>query len=206
MKRELIGRKKGMTQYMQEDGTVIPVTVCELGPCVVVQKKTDEVDGYSALKVGFLDQKESRLTKSVRDDLGKKGISAKRYLREVAVSDDAVEVGAVIDCSLFNDGDVVSVTGTSKGRGFAGVIKRYGFGGGRATHGSHFHRSPGSIGACATPGEVWKGQKMPGRLGSDKVTIKNLKIVKVLKEKNIVLVSGSVPGTRDSLITVSSNK
>ncbi len=202
MKRALIGRKKGMTQFIKDDGTVVPVTVCEMGPCVVVQKKTVEVDGYEALKVGYLDQKESRLTKPVLDDLKKKNITAKRYFREVGVFDEALEVGSEFKCSIFGDEDVVSVTGISKGRGFAGVIKRHGFSGGRMTHGSHFHRAPGSIGACATPGEVWKGQKMPGRHGGKTVTVKNLKVVKVLEDKNVLLISGAVPGTRNSLITV----
>lgn len=202
MKRALIGRKKGMTQFIKEDGTVVPVTVCEMGPCVVVQKKTVEVDGYEALKVGYLDQKESRLTKPVMDDLKKKNITAKRYFREVGVFDEALEVGSEFKCSIFGEDDVVNVTGTSKGRGFAGVIKRHGFGGGRMTHGSHFHRAPGSIGACATPGEVWKGQKMPGRHGGKTVTVKNLKVVKVLEDKNVLLIAGAVPGTRNSLITV----
>lgn len=202
MKKALIGRKIGMTQFIQENGEVIPVTVCELGPCQVVQKKTLEKDGYAALKVGFLDIKESRLTKPIAMDLKNKGVAFKRVMREVDVFDDAVDVGNVLKCSIFQENDVVNVTGTSKGRGFAGVIKRYGFSGGRMTHGSHFHRAPGSIGACAYPSEVWKGKKMPGHHGVKKVTVKNLKIVKVIEEKNIVLISGAVPGRRNSLITV----
>ncbi len=202
MKKALFGRKIGMTQFIGEDGTVTPVTVCQLGPCVVIQKKTDEVDGYKALQLGYLDQKESRVVKPQLDDLKKKGITPKRYIGEVELFDDAVEVGSEINCSIFAENDVVNVTGTSKGHGFAGVIKRYGHKGGRATHGSHFHRAPGSIGACAYPGEVWKGTKMPGRYGTDRVTIKNLKIVKVLEEDNIVLISGAVPGRRDSYIIV----
>jgi len=202
MKKALLGKKIGMTQFMQEDGLLIPVTVCEVGPCVVVQKKNKEIDGYSAFKLGFVEQKESRLTKPILEDLKKKDISGKKYLKEVDVFDDSLDVGAELKCSIFSENDTVQVTALSKGKGFAGVIKRHGFSGGRATHGSHFHRAPGSIGACAYPGEVWKGQRMPGRHGSKKVTVKNLKIVKVLEDKNILLISGAVPGGRNTLITV----
>ena len=202
MYKALLGKKLGMSEYFNDDGTVIPVTICELGPCVVVQKKTIKRDGYSSLKLGYIDIKESKLTKSIREDLNKKGLLAKKIFREVDVFDDSLDVESIITCSIFEEGDVVNVTGTSKGRGFSGVIKRHGFAGGRKTHGSHFHRAPGSIGACAYPGEVWKGQKMPGRYGNETVTVKNLRIVKIFEDKNIVLISGAVPGTRDSLITV----
>ena len=202
MKRALIGKKIGMTQYTSEDGTVIPVTVCELGPCVVVQKKTTETDGYESIKLGYQDAKEKHLSKAIKTDLTKRNIPLKRILKEVQNFDNSLEVGAELKCSIFQENDIVQVTGVSKGHGFAGVIKRHGFGGGRKTHGSHFHRAPGSIGACAYPGEVWKGQRMPGRYGNHKKTIKNLKIVKVFEDKNIVLISGSLPGRKDSLITV----
>lgn len=202
MKKALLGRKIGMTQFTKEDGTVVPVTACELGPCVVVQKKNIEKDGYSALKLGFIEQKEKRVTRPIAEDLKKKNITPKRYMAEVDEFDPSIEVGAQLDCSLFQENDTVNVTGISKGHGFTGVIKRYGFGGGRATHGSHFHRAPGSIGACAYPGEVWKGKKMPGRFGNQKVTVKNLKIVKILQDKNIVLISGAIPGRKYSLIKV----
>lgn len=202
MKKALLGRKIGMTQFIKEDGTVIPVTACELGPCVVVQKKNVEKDGYSALKLGFCDRKEKRVTKPIAEDLKKKNITPKRYLAEVEDFDSSIEVGAQLDCTLFQENDTVNVTGVSKGHGFSGVIKRHGFGGGRMTHGSHFHRAPGSIGACAYPSEVWKGKKMPGRFGSKKVTVKNLKIVKILQDKNIVLISGAIPGRKHTLIKV----
>lgn len=202
MKKALLGRKIGMTQFIKEDGTVIPVTACELGPCVVVQKKNIEKDGYSALKLGFCDQKEKRVTRPIAEDLKKKNINPKRYLAEVEDFDSSIEVGAQLDCTLFQENDTVNVTGISKGHGFSGVIKRHGFGGGRTTHGSHFHRAPGSIGACAYPSEVWKGKKMPGRFGSKKVTVKNLKIVKILQDKNIVLISGAIPGRKHTLIKV----
>jgi len=202
MKKALLGRKIGMTQFTNEDGTVVPVTACELGPCVVVQKKNIEKDGYSALKLGFSDQKEKRVTKPISEDLKKKNITPKRYMAEVDEFDPSIEVGSSLDCTLFKENDTVNVTGISKGHGFSGVIKRHGFGGGRKTHGSHFHRAPGSIGACAYPSEVWKGKKMPGRFGGSKVTVKNLKIVKILQDKNIVLISGAIPGRKNTLIKV----
>ncbi|HOO70440.1 MAG TPA: 50S ribosomal protein L3 [Spirochaetota bacterium] len=202
MKKALIGRKIGMTQYIQEDGTVVPVTVCELGPCVVVQKKTKEKDGYNALKLGYLEVKETRITKPIRDDLKKKNLTPMKIFREVDVFDESLEVGSVINCSIFSENDKVSVTGISKGKGFAGVIKRHGFGGGRITHGSHFHRAPGSIGAHTYPAEVWRGQKMPGRKGGDTVTVKNLRIVKILQDKNIALISGAIPGRKNTIISI----
>jgi large subunit ribosomal protein L3 len=202
MKKALIGKKVGMTQFIQENGTVIPVTVCELGPCVVVQKKSVEKDGYSALKFGFADAKEKHLVKPIKDDLKKKSLPLKRIFAEVDVFDEALNVGSVVNCTIFSENDVVIVSGISKGKGFAGVIKRYNFSGGRKTHGSNFHRAPGSIGACAYPSEVWKGKKMPGHYGDKKVTVKNLKVVKVFPDRNIILISGAVPGTRNSIITV----
>jgi large subunit ribosomal protein L3 len=202
MKKALIGKKIGMTQVVLEDGRVIPATVCELGPCVVVQKKTVDKDGYSALKMGFQEIKEQRVSKPTLMEYKKANAGAHKIMKEVPLFDESLEIGSVVTSSIFAENDVVHVTGVSKGKGFAGVIKRHGFGGGRITHGSHFHRAPGSIGACAYPGEVWKGQKMPGRYGGSTVTTKNLKILKVIGDKNIVIISGSVPGRRNSLITV----
>ena len=202
MAKALIGKKIGMTRFIDESGLAIPVTICELGPCVVTQKKMVEKDGYNALKLGYQDCQEKKLSKSVKEDLKKKGISLKKIFREVDFFDDSLDLGSVVKCSIFNENDVVQVTAVSKGKGFAGVVKRYGFGGGRKTHGSHFHRAPGSVGACAYPGEIWKGQKMPGRYGTDTITVKNLKIVKILEDKNVVLISGSIPGRKNTLITV----
>lgn len=202
MKKALIGRKIGMSQYIAEDGVAFPVTVCELGPCVVVQKKTQEKDGYSALKLGYLDAKEQRIGKPLLADFKKRNVAPKRILHEVEMFDASLEVGSVVTCEIFSENQVVDVLGISKGKGFAGVIKRHGFHGGRITHGSDFHRAPGSIGAHTYPGEVWKGKKMPGRHGNKSITVKNLKIVKVLKDKNVVLISGAVPGRKHSLITV----
>lgn len=202
MKKALYGKKIGMTQFIKEDGTVVPVTACEFSPCVVVQKKTIDNDGYSALKLGFVDQKEKRLTKPIVEDLKKKNISPKKYFGEVDNFDDTLNVGSEIKCTIFQENDTVDVTGVSKGHGFAGVIKRHGFGGGRLTHGSHFHRAPGSIGAHTYPAEVWKGKRMPGRFGNKTVTVKNLKVVKILEDKNIILISGAVPGRKNTLIKV----
>jgi len=202
MKKALIGRKIGMTQFIHEDGTMTPVTVCELGPCVVVQKKKADTDGYEALKLGYIDVKEQRLTKAILSDLKKKGIKPLKVFREVGVFDDSLDVGSVVNCTIFTENDIVNVSGISKGKGFQGVVKRHGFGGGRETHGSTFHRAPGSIGACAFPSEVWRGQRMPGKMGGNTTTVKNLKIVKVLADNNIVLISGAIPGRKNTLITV----
>lgn len=202
MKKALVGKKLSMTQVYDENGNVVPVTVLELGPNVVVQKKTEEKDGYKALKVGYGSVKEKNCPAPVFKDLKAKDISPCRVMREIDVFDEALEVGNVIDCSILEDVKKVNIVSVSKGKGFAGGIKRHGFGGGRKTHGSHFHRAPGSIGACAYPGEVWKGQRMPGRKGSDRVTVKNLSVVKVDKEKNIVLVSGAVPGRKNTIVMV----
>lgn len=202
MNKSLLGKKIGMSQYIKDDGTVIPVTVCEMGPCVVVQKKTVENDGYTALKVGFGDRKEKRTPMPLKKDFQKKNVGLKRNLREIEVFDDSLAVGSEVKCSILKENDLVDVTGVSKGRGFAGVVKKYGFGGGKATHGSHHHRAPGSIGANTFPAEVWKGKKMPGRYGSINVTVKNLKVVKIFEDKNIVLISGAIPGRKNSIIKV----
>jgi large subunit ribosomal protein L3 len=202
MSKALIGKKIGMSEYFCEDGSVVPVTICELGPCVVVQKKTVEKDGYHSLKVGYMDQKIQRLNKSISEDLKKRGIPPKKIFREIEVFDESLNNGSVISCNIFAENDIVEVTGVSKGRGFAGVVKRYHFKGGKASRGSNFERAPGSIGACAYPSEVWKGQRMPGRHGNKTTTVKNLKIVKVFEDKNIVLISGAVPGTKNSIIVV----
>jgi len=203
MKKTLIGKKIGMTQYFYEDGRVVPVTVVELGPNVVIQKKTAEQDGYAALKIGYGEVTEKHLSKPVADDMKKKNLPLKRVIKEIDLFDSALEVGSVLTCDLFEENALVNVTGISKGKGFQGTMKRWGFGGGRATHGvSVSHRTPGSIGCRSFPGEVWKGKRMAGRMGSDKITVKNLKIVKVIKDKNIVLISGAIPGKKDSIVIV----
>lgn len=203
MKKTLIGKKIGMTQYFLEDGRVIPVTVVELGPNVVVQKKTAETDGYAALKVGFGNVSEKHLVRPQAAELKKRNIDLKRFMREIDCFDESLVEGSVLTCDIFSEETVVNVTGFTKGKGFQGVMKRWGFGGGRTTHGNSVsHRTPGSIGCRSFPGEVWKGKKMPGRMGSDKITVKNLKIVKVIKDKNLVLISGAIPGRKDSIVIV----
>lgn len=204
MKKALIGKKIGMSQMFLDDGTIVPVTVCELGPCIVVQKKTVEKDGYGALKLGFGEAKDHRLTKPILQDLKKRNLPSLKVFKEVENFDESLQEGSVITCEIFSENQVVDVTGISKGKGFAGVIKRHGFHGGRETHGSNFHRAPGSIGANTYPAEVWKGKKLPGRHGGKTITVKNLKIVKIIKDKNLVLISGAVPGTVNSIITVQS--
>lgn len=204
MKKALIGRKIGMSQLFLDDGTVVPVTICELGPCIVVQKKTKENDGYNALKLGYGETKANRMTKPVLEDLKKKNIPPLKIFKETNIFDEGLQEGSIVTCDIFSENQVVDVIGLSKGKGFAGVIRRHGFHGGRETHGSNFHRAPGSIGANTFPAEVWKGKKMPGRHGGKTVTVKNLKILKIIPEKNVVLISGAIPGTVNSIITVQS--
>jgi len=202
MYKTIIGKKIGMTNYFCDDGSVIPVTVCELGPCTIIQKKTVVTDGYSAIKLGYMNAKESSFTKPILQDFKNKNLPQKKILSEINHFDTKLDIGDEIRCEIFDEGDIVTVTGISKGKGYTGVVKKYGFKGGKKTHGSNFHRSPGAIGNCAYPGEIWKGQKMPGRHGNKKITIKNLKIMKIIKEKNIVLISGSIPGKTNSIIRV----
>jgi large subunit ribosomal protein L3 len=201
MVRGLLAKKLGMTQVFNPDGTVVPVTVLRVGPCVVTQIRTDERDGYKAVQLGFEETK--RLNSPQRGHQRPAGASL-RYLREVR-SDDVggYEVGQVIDCSMFEPGQRVDVTGTSKGKGFAGVVKRHHFAGGPATHGqSDRHRAPGSIGSSATPGRVFKGMRMAGRMGNDTKTVLNLDVQHVDQEKNLVLVKGSVPGANNGLLFI----
>lgn len=203
MKKAILGKKIGMTQIFTEDGNLIPVTVIEAGPCPVVQKKTDEVDGYSAVQVGFADKKERRANKPEMGHFKKAGVSAKRYLREFKLENAAeMNVGDVLSVDQFAEGDVLDVTGTSKGHGYAGTIKRWGTHRGPMTHGSHYHRGPGSLGACSDPSRVFKGKKLPGHYGVETVTIQNLDLVKVDTERNLLLVKGSVPGPKGGLLVV----
>ncbi len=203
MKKAILGKKIGMTQIFTEDGNLVPVTVIEAGPCPVVQKKTVEVDGYSAVQLGFADKKEKRSNKPEKGHFAKAGVSVKKYLKEFKLDGaDEMNVGDVLDVTQFADGDVLDVTGTSKGHGYAGTIKRWGTHRGPMTHGSHYHRGPGSLGACSDPSRVFKGKKMPGHFGVDKVTIQNLDLVKVDAERNLLLVKGSVPGPKGGLLVV----
>jgi len=203
MAKAIMGKKLGMTQLFLEDGTVVPVTVVEAGPCVVTQKKTVETDGYSAIQVGFGDIREKLVTKPVAGHIGKAGAPLKRTLKEYHVDDTGVyELGQEIKADVFEAGDIVDVQGTSKGKGFQGVIARYGFARGPMTHGSHHHRRPGAISACADPAKVFKGKKMPGHGGSETVTVQNIEVVRVDVDKNVLMVKGAVPGAKGGLLSI----
>lgn len=200
----IIGRKVGMTQvFNQESGAQIAVTIIEAGPCVVLQRKTEETDDYSAVQLGFLDQKNQRLDKPTQGHFKKAGASAKRIIREVRCSEETeANPGDVVDASIFDGVEFIDVTGTSKGRGFQGVVKRHNFRGGRKTHGGHMHRRGGSIGQCVSPARVMKGRKMPGHMGARQVTTQNLRIVEVRPEDNAILVRGAVPGPNGGIVIV----
>lgn len=199
---EIIGRKIGMTQVFNDQGQVVPVTVIEAGPCVVVGKRSVARDGYNGVSLGFEVMPEKQVTKPYKGQFTE-GVSPRRVVREVRMADtEALKVGDEIRASIFNPGDVVDVSGLSKGRGFQGVVKRHGFAGGPETHGSNFHRRPGSIGSSADPSRVFRGMKMPGRMGGKKITVKNLDVVRVDAEKNLVLLRGAVPGARGSYVTI----
>lgn len=203
MKKGLIGKKLGMTQVFWDDGSVIPVTAIEAGPCVVVQKKATDVDGYDAIQLGFDRLKEKTVTKPLRGHFEKAGKGCFRILREFKLeSANDYEVGAELRADLFKVGDYIDVVGTTKGRGFAGVVKRHGFRGGRATHGSMFHRAPGSIGASAWPSRVFKGKRLPGHMGNRRQTVQNLMVVSVRPEKNLILVKGSVPSSTNGIVLI----
>ncbi|MFY9443153.1 MAG: 50S ribosomal protein L3 [Bacillota bacterium] len=205
MAKGLLGKKLGMTQVFSDRGELIPVTVIQAGPCVVVQKKTEETDGYSAIQLGFDDQSERRTNRPMRGHFKRAGVSPKKVVREIRTqSVDDYEVGQVLKADLFAPGDVVDITGTSKGKGFAGVIKRHNFGRGPMSHGSKYHRRTGSLGAT-DPARVFKGRKMPGRMGGDTVTISGLEIVRVDAERDLILVKGAVPGPRGGHVLVKSS-
>jgi len=203
MIKKLFGRKIGMTSYFLDEGKSVPATVLKIGPCVVVQKKTREKEGYDAVQIGYGPKKESRVNKPLKGHFKPVGDRCFSQLREVRVDDPgAFQLGDEIRSDIFTIGESVHVRGISKGRGFSGVVKRWGFSGGKATHGSRSHRIPGSIGACATPGRVQKGRKMPGRMGNQNVTIKNLKVIDVRPEMDLVLVRGAVPGGTNSFLEI----
>ena len=203
MKKAILGKKLGMTQVFTEDGNLVPVTVIEAGPCVVVQKKTVETDGYEAVQLGFEDKKESRSNKPEKGHFQKAGVPVKKYLKEFKLENAAeLNPGDVLDVNQFADGDTLDVTGISKGHGYAGTIKRWGTHRGPMTHGSHYHRGPGSLGACSSPSRVFKGKKLPGHFGVVKVTVQNLDLVKVDAERNLLLVKGSVPGPKGGVLVV----
>ncbi len=200
MAKGILGRKIGMTQIFSEDGRVTPVTVVETGSCVVVQKKNDEVDGYIAYQIGFDKIKPKHVTKPLKGHFDKAGIEPKKYLKEV-VFDQEFNVGDELKVDIFNEGEIVDVTGISKGKGYAGTIKRWNFHRGPMSHGSKFHRAPGSLGS-ADAARVFKGKKMSGRLGGEKVTIQNLELVRVDVERNILLIKGSIPGPKKGIVFI----
>ena len=203
MKKGILGKKIGMTQIFAEDGTLIPVTVVEAGPCSVVQKKTVETDGYSAVQLGFGEKKEKNVNKPMKGHFAKAGVAVKRYLKEFKLDNaDEMNVGDEIKVDVFEAGEMLDVTGTSKGHGYAGTVKRWGSHRGPMSHGSHYHRGPGSLGACSSPSRVYKGKKLPGHDGGDKVTIQNLDLVKVDVERNLLLIKGSVPGPKGGLLVI----
>jgi len=203
MDKAILGKKIGMTQVFRENGSLVPVTVIEAGPCVVTQIKTREKEGYNALQVGFSDIREKLLNKPQKGHFDKAKVPYKRYLREIRVSNvENYNIGSEIKADIFTEGDRVDVTGFSKGKGFAGTIKRYNFSRGPESHGSKYHRGPGSLGATSSPGRVFKGKKLPGRKGNDRVTVQNLEVIKVDPERNLMLVEGSIPGAKGSLVII----
>jgi large subunit ribosomal protein L3 len=203
MKKAILATKVGMTQIFSEDGVLVPVTVLQAGPCVVTQVKTEENDGYKAVQVGFVDKREKLVSKPVKGHFDKAGVAYKRFVREFRL-DNAEEysVKDEIKADIFAAGDKIDATAVSKGKGFQGAIKRHGQSRGPMAHGSKYHRHAGSNGACSDPSKVFKGKKMPGHMGSKRVTVQNLEVVKVDAENNLILVKGAVPGPKKSLVTI----
>ena len=200
----LLGKKIGMTSVFSADGKNVPCTVIEVGPCVVTQVKTVETDGYAALQLGFEDKNEKHTTKAEQGHFKKAGTTFKRHLAEFKGFDGDYKLGDEITVALFEGAEFVDVIGTSKGKGFQGVVKRHGFGGvGQTTHGQHSRlRAPGSIGACSYPAKVFKGMRMAGQMGNERVTVQNLKVVKVIPEHNVLMIKGSVPGAKGSIVLI----
>jgi len=203
MHRGLLGRKLGMSSLFSPEGQQVPVTVLEVGPCVVTQVKTLAIDGYDALQVGFVEKRAKRINKPVQGHLKKSGGQAYAFLKEISVDDPSeYTLGQALTIDMFQVGERVDISGVSKGRGFSGVVKRWGFSGGKATHGSMFHRAPGSVGASATPSKIIKGRKMPGHYGNSRVTVRNLEIVDIRPDQHLLIVKGAVPGCRSGLVEV----
>ena len=203
MQKAILAKKLGMTQIFDETGKVIPVTVIEAGPNAVIQKKTVENDGYEAVQVGFVDLKDKKTNKPTKGHFAKAGVTPKKFIKEFRLDDDsALNVGDEIKADIFEAGEKVDVAGISKGKGYAGTIKRWGQHRGPMTHGSGYHRGPGSMGMCSDPGRVFKGKRLPGHMGVERVTIQNLAVVRVDAEKNIILIKGGVPGPKGGLLIV----
>lgn len=200
----ILGKKLGMTQIYREKGAVVPVTVVQAGPCLVVQRKTAETDGYEAVQIGLVEERPARKQgKPLEGHFGKAGVPPMRRVAEFSLDDgEELSAGDEVKASIFAENDWVDVVGTSKGKGYQGVVKRHGFAGGRATHGSMFHRAPGSIGASAYPSRVFPGMRAGGRMGGERVTVKNLQVVKVDAERNLIYLRGAVPGAKNGYIQI----
>lgn len=203
MKKAIIATKIGMTQIFKEDGTLIPVTVLQAGPCVVTQKKTVENDGYDALQLGFGNVKNKHVTSPIKGHFAKAGVEPKKVLKEFKFENsNEYELGSEVNVSVFEIGDKVDISGISKGKGFQGAIKRHNQHRGPMSHGSKYHRGVGSLSSATTPGRVKKGKKMPGHMGAEKVTIQNLEVVRVDSDKNLLLIKGAVPGNKGSILVI----
>lgn len=204
MRKSILGRKMGMSQVFDEQGKAVPVTVIEAGPCYVVQKKTPQGDGYAALQIGFAEVRGEKLNRPLRGRLKRDQVKPLRYLKEICLDEaelDNYKVGQEIKVDIFAPGEGVDIQGISKGKGFTGAIKRHGFHRGPMNHGSKYHRGPGSLGAAGV-GRVFRGRKLPGRMGGDKVTVQNLQVVKVDRDRNLLLVRGAVPGPKRGLLVI----
>lgn len=202
MIKGLIGKKLGMTQVFSDEGEFVPVTVIEVEPSVVIQIKTAETDGYDAIQLGYGRVKQRNVTRSLQGHFKKADKGLFRTLREVQMDPNDYELGQELNAEIFSPGDYVDIVGTTKGKGFAGVVKRHGFRGGRASHGSMFHRAPGSIGASADPSRVFKGTKLPGHMGCERKTVQNLLVWAVRPEMNVILVRGAVPGCKNGFVLI----
>ena len=203
MQKAIIAKKLGMTQIFMEDGTLVPVTVLEAGPCMVTQVKTEDNDGYSAVQLGFQDKKAKHTTQPLQGHFKKAGVDFKRIVKEFRLEDaEKFEVGQEIKADTFAAGDIVDVSGVSKGKGFQGNIKRHNHSRGPMSHGSKYHRRPGSMGQASSPGKVFKGKKLPGHMGAENVTVQNLEVIRIDLDQNLILIKGAVPGPKKSILTI----
>ena len=202
MQKAIIGKKIGMTQIFDAEGKVVPVTVIQAGPCNVIQRKTIETDGYEAVQLGFGEVKEKHVNKALKGHFAKSGVAVKKVLKEFRLDEITLNVGDEIKADVFSEGECVDVTGISKGKGYAGTVKRWGTHRGPMTHGSGYHRGPGSMGACSSPSRVFKGKRLAGHLGCEKVTVQNLDVVRVDMDRNLILVKGAIPGPKGGIVTI----
>ncbi len=202
MQKAIIGKKIGMTQIFDAEGKVVPVTVIEAGPCNVIQRKTTQTDGYEAVQLGFGEVKEKHVNKALKGHFAKSGVAVKKVLKEFRLDEITLNVGDEVKADVFAEGECVDVTGISKGKGYAGTVKRWGTHRGPMTHGSGYHRGPGSMGACSSPSRVFKGKRLAGHLGCEKVTVQNLDVVRVDMDRNLILVKGAIPGPKGGIVTI----